>query len=138
MNVWTALGLALTVTPSASFKTIEPAGAVLSNSHVAFLAVMLPALSLISTLTPYSPSVVPVANTIEYSFLSEEPIATQLSSSDLVAPLARIVPSKAVILILSTPVKLSVASVIEIVLFNTLTCLAQAAEKLGAVISTLN
>ena len=99
---------------------------------------MLPALSLISTLTPYSPSMVSVANTIEYSFLSEEPIATQLSSSDLVAPLARIVPSKAVILILSTPVKLSVASVIEIVLFNPLTCLAQAAEKLGAVISTLN
>jgi hypothetical protein len=55
------------------------------------------------------PSAVPVANVTGY----EDPIVVQS-----VAPLARVVPSKAVILILSAPVKLSETPLIEILLLN--------------------
>ena len=108
LNVWIALGLTLLVVPSASLSVNVPVGTVWSYSHETSFVVILLDLSLSWIMTVCIPSLALEAKTTVYAVL--------LAVSQSKAPDSRIVPSLALSLILSTPLRLSSKLEILIVL----------------------
>ena len=130
LNVWIALGLFFSVIPSASLRDNVPVGIVWSYSHETSFVVILLDLSLSWITTVWVPSLALEAKTTVYAVL--------LAVSQSKAPDSKVVPSLALSLILSTPLRLSSKFEILIVLVLELVwAYPTVALQVGEVVSTV-